>query len=289
MNNRFLGNAACLTKYDLFILTANLFDLPVWYITMLTESETRNKGDRNATNYRIGSKNTRLHEAMKTMFYGDDATTSEVCELLRDQGVTTKMTAIRNNQKAGHYRIGYITHFNHKERAAYFEGVAALIDKTINQVIFLDPDTGIMPSFHKLGAGKGSSFVSSTEIKTLLDMVSDESIIMIHQQLTNYQYSHEARVKDLQQDLQPNIILLADEVIQSGMYFITKNQTCHDLLLNYLLEHLTQYKFLKSSDRVILISGTAEGITINHLGVKNKTTADKTTPDSVTTTNETNE
>ena len=272
MNNRFLGNASCLTKYDLLTMVANIFDLPVWYISMLTEVETRNKGDRNATNYRLGSKSTKLHEAMKAMFYGEDATISEVCELLRDLGVSTKMTTTRNNQKAGHYRIGYLNYFNQRERAPYFEGVTALIDKTVNQIIFLDPDTGINPSSKKLGAGKGSSFITSSEVKAILDLISDESIIMVQQQLTNYQYSHEARIKDLQPDLQPNIILLVDEVIQSGVYFITKSQACHDLLMDYLWTYLSQYKFLKSSERVMVISGSAEGISIKSLGVLENTT-----------------
>jgi len=210
MNNRFLGNSPSLTKYEILIMASNIFDLPVWYITMLTEPEQRNKGDRNATNYRIGSKNTKLLEAMKTMFYGEDTNVSEVCELLRDETVSIKMINIRNNQKGGHYRIGYMTYFNQKERAVYFEGVASLIDKATSQIIFLDPDTGINPSSRKLAAGKGSSFITSAEVKAILDLVNDESIILVQQQLTNYQYSHEARVKDLQQDLQPNIILLVD-------------------------------------------------------------------------------
>lgn len=287
MNNRFLGNASCLTKYDLLIQTANTFGLPIWYITMLTEVETRNKGDRNATNYRLGNKNAKLQDAMKTMFYGDDATISEVCDQFKDQGVSTKMTTIRNNQKAGHYRIGYLNYFNHKERAAYFEGVAALIDKTIYQIIFLDPDTGINPSSKKLGAGKGSSFIQSTELKAILDIINDESIIMVQQQLTNYQYTHEDRIKDLQKDLQPNIILLVDEVIQSGIYFITKSQACYDLLTNYLWEYLTQYQFVKSNERVMLLSGSKEGISIKPLGVKEKVTIGKAKSDSITSLNET--
>ena len=275
MNNRFLGNAPCLTKYDLLIQTANAFELPAWYISMLTEPTQRNKGDRNATNYRIGSQNSVLLELMKGQFYGDDSTIVETCDLIKKQKVSLKVITTRNNQKADHYRIGYITHFSHKERAAYFEGVAALLDKETNQIIFIDPDTGIMPSSQKLNTAKGNSFISSAEVKTILDAISDESVIMVQQQLTNYQYSHEARVKDLQQDLQPNIILLIDEVVQSGVYFITKSQACHDLLLNQIWEYLTQYQFVKSNERVMLIAGSSEGIAIKPLGVIAKKKTEK--------------
>ena len=274
MNNRFLGNASSLIKYDLLIQVANTLGLPAWYITMLTESETRNKGDKNATNYRLGSQNTALLEAMKEMFYGEDGTISEVCELLRNQDVSTKMTTVRNNQKAGHYRIGYLNYFSNKDRVAYFEGVASLIDKTINQIIFLDPDTGINPSSRKLASGKGSSFIQSSEVKAVIDAVNHESIVMVQQQLTNYQYSHEERIKDLQRDLQRNIILLVDEVIQSGVYFLTKSQACYELLINYFWEYLTEYQFVKSSGRVMLISGNDSGVTVKPLGVSQPASAE---------------
>lgn len=267
MNNRFLGNAACLTKYDLLIKLANTLNLPSWYVTMLTEPETRNKGDRNATNYRLGSQNSELLEAIKNLFYGEDGTIVEICDLLKSQGVNTKMINIRNNQKAGHFRIGNITHFNHKERVQYFEGFAALVDKTTNQIIFLDPDTGIMPSSQKIGAAKGNSFIKANEVKAVLDAISDESIIIVHQQLTNYQYTHEKRMLDMQQDIQPNIILLVDEVIQSGIYFITKSQATYDLLTSFLWEYLTQYQLVKSNDRVMLISSNEKETITKPLGV----------------------
>ena len=88
---------------------------------------------------------------------------------------------------------------------------------------------------------------------------------MIQQQLTNYQYSHEARVKDLLQDLQTNIILVIDEVIQSGIYFVVKNLAQYDSFMKHLWTYLAQYQFIKSSDRVMIVSGNAEGITTKTL------------------------
>ena len=69
--------------------------------------------------------------------------------------------------------------------------------------------------------------------------------------------------------------MLVDEVIQSGIYFITKSQVCYNLLLNYLWEYLSQYNFLKSSDRVMLISGSAEGISVKPLGIATKASTEK--------------
>jgi hypothetical protein len=96
MNNKFLGNAACLLKYDLITKLANTLNLPVWYITMLTEAEERNKGDRNATNYRIGSQNESLLALMKSSFYGEESSVNDIFDHLREQKVKLKAVAIRN-------------------------------------------------------------------------------------------------------------------------------------------------------------------------------------------------
>ncbi len=273
MNNRFLGNSPSLTKYDLLMQLATAYNLSAFYVSMITEPETRNKGDRNATNYRLGSKNESLLNLMKTLFHGDDSSITDVFDHLRENKISLKAIATRNNLKAGNHRIGYINHFNHKERAPYLEGVAELIDKKTDQVIFLDPDTGIMPSYKKFSSGKTSSFLISTELKAILDVVSDSTIIMAHQLLTNHLYTHEDRVKDLQKDLQPNIILLVDEVVQSGVYFLTKNNAAHKKLAEFLWDYLKTYQFVKSNERVMLVIGNDEGVTIKHLGTISKENA----------------
>ncbi|PQJ10515.1 hypothetical protein CJD36_011100 [Flavipsychrobacter stenotrophus] len=267
MNNRFLGNASCLTKYDALIKTALHFEFPIWYVSMVTEPLTRNKGDRNATNFRLGSQNEELLELMKSNFYGDDTAVSDISELFKSQGIVSKVTAGRNNTKAGHFRTGYINYFNHKERAAYFELLTPLIDSTVNQIIFLDPDTGVMPSCKKLPTGKGSSFIKSSEVKQVLEMISADSVVMVQQQVTNYQYTHEDRVKELVADLGQNVIMLVDEVIQSGIYIIAKNETHHQQLITFMWEYLVKYQFVKSNERVMLIAGNAEGVTIKTLGI----------------------
>ena len=274
MNNRFLGNSPTLTKTDVLINIAKSLNLPVWYITMLTEPETRNKGDRNATNYRMGSKNTALLELIKSQFYGDDLTIIDTCDLIKKQDVSLKVITTRNNQKAGHFRIGYQTHFSNKERITYFEGVAALIAKDAGELIFLDPDTGVMTAGKKLPSHKGNSFVLSSEIKMLLDAVNEDSVLMVSQSLTNHLITHENRVKELQQDLQCDILLVVDEVIQSGIYFIAKKQAMHETLSNLLWEYLTQYQMVKSNERVMIISCDKNVVTTKSLGTapnKNET------------------
>jgi hypothetical protein len=268
MNDRFLGNAACLAKYDLLMKVAQSLKLPAWYISMLTESEDRNKGDRNATNYRLGSQNEALLNLMNEAFYGEESSINDVVDHIRQQKIALKSTAIRNNLKAENYRIGSITFFNHKERDAYFQGLVALIEIATRQVLFIDPDTGIIPSGKKLKSAKGDSLITSLELKYIMDNIGEDSIVMVSQQLNDYSYAHESRVKDLQPDVNPNIILLVDEVIQSGVYFFTKCQECHNVLLSDLWEYLTQYRFVKSTQRVMLICGSTEGVTTRTLGVK---------------------
>ena len=280
MNNKFLGNAACLLKYDLVSKLSGSLTLPVWYITMMTELEDRNKGDRNATNYRLGTQNETLLGLMKSTFYGEESSLNDVYDHLREQKIKLRAITARNNQKAENYRIGNISFFNHKERDPYFQGLVSLIDKATDQVLFIDPDMGILPSAKKLKSAKGSAMITSLELKYIMDNISEESIVMVSQQLNDYSYSHETRVKDLQPDINPNVILLVDEVIQAGVYFFTKSQACHDILLAFLWEFLNQYRFLKSTERVMIISGSKEGILTKPLGekVNNKNGKAEATP-----------
>jgi hypothetical protein len=152
--------------------------------------------------------------------------------------------------------------------------LVALVDKTVAQILFLDPDTGIMPSFKKLKSAKGSSAITSLELKYIMDNIGDESVLMVSQQLNDYSYSHEARVKDLQSDIHPNIILLVDEVIQSGVFFFTRSQAVHDVLSTFVWEALDPYRFLKSTERVLIVTGTKEGVSSNALGIKVKVAKD---------------
>lgn len=144
----------------------------------------------------------------------------------------------------------------------------ALLDKTIDQIVFLDPDNGIVPSAKKLKGAKGSSSITSLELKYIMKNISDGSIVMVAQQLNDYFYTHEARVKDLQADVHPNIILLVDEVIQFGVFFFTKNDACHDVLSSFLWEFLAKYRFVKCPERVLIVTGNKAGISTRALGLK---------------------
>lgn len=270
MNNRFLGNAPCLTKFDLLMQLATAFSLPVWYISMITESENRNKGDRNATNYRLGSKNTGLLDLMKSVFYGEDSSINDITDHLRKNKIRLKQVAHRNNLKAENYRIENVTFFSHKERNVYVEGAIGLIDKSVNHLILLDPDNGIMPSDKKLPSAKGSAFITSLEVRYIIESATNESVIMVQQSLTNSVYSHESRVRDLQKDLQSNIALLVDEVTQSGIYFISKDQKVYSKTITLLLDYLKSYQFVKSNERVMLLIGSAKGIDMQTLGTKER-------------------
>jgi len=270
MNNRFLGNGPSLTKFDLLIQLATSFSLPVWYISMLTEPEVRNKGDRNATNYRLGSKNASLLDLMKSVFYGEETSVNDIIDFIRKNKINLKQISQRNNLKAENYRIGNMAFFNHKERSAYIEGVVGLFDKSLNQLVFIDPDNGIIASDKKLPSSKGSGVMTSLELRYITDNLTDASIVMVQQSITNHSYTHEDRVRDLQKDIQPNIALLVDEVSQSGIYFITKDLNTRDTVLNILQEYMKSYQFVKSNERVMLVIGNDEGVTIKHLGTLSK-------------------
>ncbi|MBX2907221.1 MAG: hypothetical protein KF744_14345 [Taibaiella sp.] len=258
MNNRFLGNAPSLLKMDLVMRLAREFSLPVWYITMITESRNRNKGDRNATNYRLGSQNQELLELMKEAYYGENSVLNDITEHLRTKIQRLKVIAVRNNQRSEHYRAGYLTHFTQKDRTGYFSAVVDLLDKEIGQLVLLDPDNGVLPSSKKAPAGKGNEMVKASEIKMILDMLKDDSIVMVHQALTSHLYSHQQRVSDLKRDLSANVLFLVDEVIQAGVFFVVKLDLVFEKLSTSLTDYISTYQFVKSSDRVMLIKERME-------------------------------
>ena len=252
MNNQNIGNSYSLMNYDLTIQLCKTFSLPLWYGCMLTAPRARNKDDSNMANYRLGSQDMELFDLMKSIYAKDEADVTEISNYLRSVGIDVKMITAEGNTKAGHYKIGNSPYFIHKERGHYFEGIKNLVERSGQQIIFLDPDTGIAPINQEISRTKGSSLLLTSEIRVIMNKVTDDSIIVIRQSMNNYFYKHEDRVKDLFNELQANVVLLVDEVIQSGLFIITKSEGMNKAIINKLQHYLFGYKSLRNSSRICL-------------------------------------
>ena len=252
MNNQFIGNSFSLMNYDLTIQLCKLFNIPLWYIPMLTVSRSKNKDDSNMTNYRLGSQNPELFDLMKSIYAKEEADLTEISGHLCSIGIEVKTVASEGNAKAGHYKIGNSPCFTHKERGHYFEGVCNLIENAGQQVIFIDPDTGIAPINQEVSRTKGSSLVVLSEINRVLNKITDDSIIIIRQSMNNHFYDQDARIKDLHKELQANVVSVVDEVIQSGLFIITKSEGVSKAIVNKLQQYLIGYKTMKNSNRICL-------------------------------------
>ena len=259
MNYQFLGNSYSLMNYDITIQLCNSLSIRLWYVPMYTPPRSRNKDDSNMTNYRLGSQNTELFELMKSLYSKGEPLITDISDFMRKDGINEKIITTEDNKKAGYYRVGNFPYFTQKDRAHYFEGVCNLIEHPGQQVIFLDPDAGIAPINQDVPMARASSLVLLSEINRILNKVTDDSIIVIRQTMNNHFYKQEARIKDLQKELHCNVILLVDEVIQSGLFIITKTDEVSKVIIDRLQSYLSGYKNLKKSDRILLIEGYGYG------------------------------
>lgn len=237
----------------------------MWYVSMITEPRVRNKGDNNATNYRIGSKNKPLHDLMKQLYYAEESSLVDVFQYLTNADITLKAIATRNNAKANHYRMGYMNHFSHKDRQAYFEEFGKHLE-AIDQLIYIEPDNGVSPPSKKLPSAKGDGFIQVAEIKGIADAISDDSVIIIRQMMNNHLYNQEARLRDVHNELSINTILLVDEVTQSGTFIICKSNPRFQELISRTEYYLSDYRFLKNSSRILLGIATTHEVVIRSIG-----------------------
>ena len=266
MNNQFLGNGYSLMNYDLTIQLCKAFSLPLWYASMLTTPRARNKDDSNMTNYRLGSQNEELLSFMKGVYSKEEATITEIADYLRNDGIDIKVIASEYNKKAGYYTIGNNPFFAYKDRGHYFEGLGNLIGNSGQQIIFIDPDTGIAPINQEVSRAKGSSLLLASEIRIVMNKITDDSIVIIRQSMNNHFYNQEERIKDLYKELECNIILLVDEVIQSGLFLVTKSEGMNKAIINRLQYYLSGYKTLRNASRIYLGYNEGDEVLIKSIG-----------------------
>ena len=216
-------------------------------------------------NYRLGSQNTELFDLMRGIYAKEEAEITEMSDYFRSAGIDIKAITPEGNAKAGHYKVGSSPYFIHKERGHYFEGLKNLVENSGQQIIFLDPDTGIAPINHEVSRTKGSSLLLTSEIRMIMNKITDDSIVIIRQSMNNYFYKHEDRVKDLFNELQANVVLLVDEVIQSGLFIVTKSEGMNKAIINRLQYYLSGYKDLKNSSRIYLGYNEGEQVIIQSI------------------------
>jgi hypothetical protein len=182
MNNAYLGSSLTVTSIDLCFQMSKAFELPMLYISMITQPRERNRGDKNATNYRIGNNNKALRDLMKQLYYSETSSITDVFEYLMSVKIDLKAIASRNNAKANHYRMGATSYFTHKQRGEYFSELYKHISQ-IDELIYLEPDNGIIQPTKKLKQSNGDMFVSLNELKVILDTATGSSIVIVRQMM----------------------------------------------------------------------------------------------------------
>ena len=266
MNYQFLGNSYSLMNNDSIIQLCKAFSVPLLYAPMLTLPRPKNKEDSHMINYRLGSKNLELLDLMKIIYSKEDAGIKDISDLFRKYGINIRTIGSENDSQAGHSLIDSNPFFSHKEREQYFEGILNLIADSEQQLIFLDPDTGIGPIGQDIPRAKGSAFVLTSELRNLINKTADNSIVAVRQAMNNPFYSQEQRINDMHKELGANIILLVDEVIQSGLFIITKSEVMNRAMLNRLQYYLSDYKVLKKGSRILLGNNEGDRAIIGSIG-----------------------
>lgn len=265
MNEQYLGNSPSLTNTDLVIYLHKSFHLPVWYLTMLTEPRIRNRGDRNGTNYRIGAKNEELVKYMRELYYQEESTPQDIFSKMADSIDDLKVIASRNNKRANHFRLGYLSHFANKERAAYFDCFSDLLDNEPH-LVYIEPDNGVALSKQQIAPSKASAFIFHSEIAGILNKVQSNSILVIKQSLSNYSCAHEMRITDMYAAHNAAVLLIIDEIIQSGIFIITRDSELASCINSRLQYYLNDYRFLKNSSRILLGFHDGKEVSIKSIG-----------------------
>jgi hypothetical protein len=266
MNNSQFGTASSLMKYDIAYQLCKAFNQPCWYVAMVTEPKEKNRANKNNTNYRVGSKNTALFNLCKKVFYSDESSLADITNYFRDEDVKIKIISYRLNQKLEHHRIGYLTYFVGKDRDTYFIESSQLIKSEANQVILLDPDTGIAKTTENQKGSLGNKFILTEEINFLLNQVTEESIVVVNQVMATSNYSLEKRILDLNAAVKGHVIVIADEVLQTGLVIITKSDGIRAEIVSRVYSYLSDYRFIKNSSRILLGFMKEEQVTIISVG-----------------------
>jgi hypothetical protein len=136
----------------------------------------------------------------------------------------------------------------------------------VDQVIYIEPDNGVSQSGKKLNSAKGDGYILPSEVKRIVGATTESSIIIIRQMLNNHLYTHEARIKDMNNELGANVILLADEVTQAGVYVVCKSSERFQETISRMEYYISDYRFLKNSSRILLGIATGHDMVIRSIG-----------------------
>ncbi len=264
MNQQNLGDAASLTKYDICFHLLKSLNLPFFYVAMVTEPKPANES-KNAINYRLGHKNEALLNLISTARTNTEVSQNEVADFFSNSGIDTSLITIRNKQKSNHHRIGYVTYFNDKERQTYFDGVCELLQPGKDYLILLDPDVGLYPK-NTVPPHRRTLMVSQGEIRKILEKVSENSVVLVYQSLANVLYSVMTRVQDLKTELEYEVMMIADEVLQAGLFIITKNANASVDVRNRLNYYFSGYTSMNKSQRILFAYTQDNEIIISSIG-----------------------
>lgn len=188
MKPQYFGDIRDLFKFDLSqVLIGSIKQLKqIYYIPMLTENDRRNDGKKvDYSSAKAGGENTDLIKYLRMCITNDRRNIREIGEYYRNKKINIEI-----------YRdTGYL---KHTERRDYF--VQANKGLPDNSLILVDPDNGMEVKRPK------RRHILYSEIKTLYNEMSNESVLMIYQHFPRIKHNEyiKKRFRDIGEHIKPN-------------------------------------------------------------------------------------
>ena len=164
MKNQYFGDKRDFFKYDLAIELCERIPLKqLTFIPMLTENDGTEEGK--FTNYDCKSMREDLYVFLQNCVKNGKRNIKELKKYFNN------ITFIKYTP------YGENIIFTHEGRKAYFRDIPQ--DALKDSVILIDPDNGI--EIKSMGKGNGHKYIKFSEIKSLWEKMSDNSILVIFQ------------------------------------------------------------------------------------------------------------
>jgi len=229
MKNQWFGDENDLFKFDLIeaILKENnqLNIKKFLYIPMLTKDKKQDK--------KPWDDNHRLKEALHV------ASKKDVCKFVKEYFSKTEVEVVEDLLDEQLYED-------------YFENVKAKIQTDVASLIFLDPDTGLIPPSKK----KGNEYVYLETAKDLYNKMNHSSILMMYQHgRGNFKKQLGSKLKQLKNKIETLENVLSISYFKSSpvaFLFLTRNNDIRTILSKIIEEKYCNYdrfKILKKKIR----------------------------------------
>ena len=120
-------------------------------------------------------------------------------------------------------------------------------------MLFFDPDVGLDLGISGRTRSFRQRYLMINELRPFHSNLKDGDFIGCFQHLGNTLYKPEDRVTDLKKEFGDWVLMVGYTRIQGGLFFIFKTESDYHRIRKRIEEYLDRYKYLKHSNRIILI------------------------------------